>query len=315
MVIGVLLGSYLALPVDSLPPFLQELQVLDPIADIQLFLLITLALGLIQVFFGVFVAAYAAIKRNDPESAVFDQMSIVLLFVMLGVTAFAGATGNSDLVRASLIIGLLGAMIMQGRAIQMALKSEGLASWDRLLGIVWVVGLVGGLLAFAFLGATWGLWAALGVSALLVVSKAVRRGVLGVLAGAYNVYGLTGFVGDVLSYLRLAALGLSSALVGSVFNILTRLVWDAAAPLFDGGPTVIFGILVAAFAVAVFAVGHVFNVVINLLGAFVHPARLQFVEFFSKFYEAGGRPFSPFSVRAENLVLGASGAEREGGGS
>ena len=57
-------------------------------------------------------------------------------------------------------------------------------------------------------------------------------------------------------------------------------------------------------AAAVFVVGHVFNVVINLLGAFVHPARLQFVEFFSKFYEGGGRPFAPFASVQTSLVLG-----------
>jgi V/A-type H+-transporting ATPase subunit I len=73
--------------------------------------------------------------------------------------------------------------------------------------------------------------------------------------------------------------------------------------------------LVVVGAILVFTVGHVFNVVINLLGAFVHPARLQFVEFFSKFYEAGGRPYEPFAYQTENLVLGTAGAEKEGGSS
>ena len=56
-------------------------------------------------------------------------------------------------------------------------------------------------------------------------------------------------------------------------------------------------------AVAVFVVGHVFNVVINLLGAFVHPARLQYVEFFSAFYEGGGRAYAPFGPAT--TVIGA----------
>jgi len=60
-------------------------------------------------------------------------------------------------------------------------------------------------------------------------------------------------------------------------------------------------------------VGHTFNVVINLLGAFVHPARLQFVEFFGKFYEGGGRPFAPFNLRTQNLVLDTGDAGTEGG--
>ena len=64
----------------------------------------------------------------------------------------------------------------------------------------------------------------------------------------------------------------------------------------------------------VFAFGHVFNVVINLLGAFVHPARLQFVEFFSKFYEGGGRAYRPFAKRTKSLVLHAGEVRQEGAG-
>ena len=315
MVVGVLLGSYLALPVDSLPAPLQAMQVLDPIEDIQQFLLVALVIGLIQVFFGVFVAAWAAFKRGDAESALFDQLSIVFLFVMLGVTAVAGVSGNGGLVRASLVIGIVGAMVMQGRAVQAALRTDGVASWDRMFGLAWAAVFVGGIVAFGVTGSMAALWAALGISAVgLVASRAVRRGVVGVLSGAYNVYGLTGFVGDVLSYLRLPALGLSGSLVGSVFNILTALVWSGAAPLFaKGGFSLVGGALIAIMAIAVFAAGHVFNVVINLLGAFVHPTRLQFVEFFSKFYEAGGRPFSPFGFRTDGIVLDAGAAGEEGG--
>ncbi|MDZ4169323.1 MAG: V-type ATPase 116kDa subunit family protein [Coriobacteriia bacterium] len=315
MVVGVLLGSYLALPVDSLPPALQSLQVLDPIGDIQQFLLFALALGVIQVFFGVFIAAWSAFRHGDPESAVFDHLSIVFLFVMLTVTALAGVAGSADIVRASLMLGLVGAMVMQGRAVQAAMRGDGVAKWDRLVGIMWAAVFVGGMVVYALTGALSALWVALGLSVLgLAVSKAVRRGVVGVLAGAYNVYGLTGFVGDVLSYLRLPALGLSGALVGSVFNILTSLVWTSATPLFaEGGIAWLGGAVVAVLAVAVFAVGHTFNVVINLLGAFVHPTRLQFVEFFSKFYEAGGRPFAPFGFRTDGLVLDAGAAGKEGG--
>ncbi len=315
MVVGVLLGSYLALPVESLPAPLRALQVIDPVADIQQFLVIALVIGLVQVFFGVFVAAWSAFSRGDAESAIFDQLSIVFLFTMLGVTAVAGVAGNGGLVRASLVVGLVGAMVMQGRAIQAALRADEVASWDRMLGIAWVVLFVGGFAAFAFSGQVVAVWAALGASAAgLIVSRSVRRGVVGVLSGAYNVYGLTGFVGDVLSYLRLPALGLSGMLVGSVFNILTSLVWGGVGPLISrGGLSLVGGLAVAVLAVALFAVGHTFNVVINLLGAFVHPTRLQFVEFFSKFYEAGGRPFTPFGFRTDGIVLDAGAAGEEGG--
>lgn len=314
MVVGVLVGSYFALPVDSLPPVLRSLQVIDPLTQLIPFLLISLVIGLVQVFFGVFLAAYNAIRRGDAEEAVFGQLSIVLIFLAIAAAVFAGTAGNGELVRFFLVTGIVGAMVMQGRAVQSALRGEDAPAWDRALGWVWAIGFVAAIAGYAVTGVLSFVWIGLGLSALSLFSRAVRRGVIGVLLGAYEVYGLTGFVGDILSYLRLAALGLSSTLVGGVFNVLTGLVWTAAAPLFSSGPVAfVFGVIVAVLAVAVFAFGHTFNVVINLLGAFVHPARLQFVEFFSKFYEAGGRPLSPFRFRTQNLVLDASGASKEGG--
>jgi len=155
----------------------------------------------------------------------------------------------------------------------------------------------------------------LGVSVVgAIVSKTARSAVVGLLGGLYAVYGMSAFVGDTLSYTRLAALGLSGALVGFVFNILAGLVMEPAAGLIAGGGAgIVLGVLVGVLAAAIFVGGHIFNVVINLLGAFVHPARLQFVEFFSKFYEAGGQPFAPFRVRTDSLVLEAGGAGSEGG--
>ena len=79
--------------------------------------------------------------------------------------------------------------------------------------------------------------------------------------------------------------------------------------LASGIPAV--GIVLAAL---IFIVGHTFNVVINLLGAFVHPTRLQYVEFFGKFYEGGGRSFTPFEPRTRQLVLHPRSADERKGG-
>ena len=71
------------------------------------------------------------------------------------------------------------------------------------------------------------------------------------------------------------------------------------------------GLLLGAL---ILVVGNTFNVVISLLGAFVHPTRLQYVEFFGKFYEAGGRNFKPFAPRKDRLVLRPREAGGEEGG-
>jgi len=316
MVVGVLFASYFAIPVDKLPPALANLQVLDPLADLQVFLVITIILGLVQVLFGVAVAAYLAFRRGDPGEAIFGQLSTIFLFAMLGVTAFAAAAGNSSLSTAALVVGLLGTMLMQGRALEAALGSPERPLWDRALGWLWLATTLAWVAALAFAGPAWSTWAWLAVTAGgLFASKTVRAAVVGLLGGAYSVYGMSAFIGDILSYTRLAALSLSGALVGMVFNILAGLVWEPAGALFaQGGIMIVWGVVVAVLAAAVFVFGHTFNVVINLLGAFVHPARLQFVEFFSKFYESGGKPFAPFSYRTENLVLSAGGSGEDEGG-
>jgi V/A-type H+-transporting ATPase subunit I len=169
--------------------------------------------------------------------------------------------------------------------------------------------LLAGLGATALTGDVNVLWLTLGIGIVLkgrvieaiVVDRSPLRALLGLPKGLLGLYGLTGFISDFLSYTRLAALGLASLLVGQVMNILATMV--------SGAP---WGIGLVA-AVLILVVGHAFNIVINLLGAFVHPARLQFVEFFSKFYEAGGRAYAPFSRRTTALVLHPAAGEQEGG--
>ena len=102
--------------------------------------------------------------------------------------------------------------------------------------------------------------------------------------GAYELYGVTGWLSDVLSYSRLLALGMATGVIASVIN--------SMGSMMGGG---VFG---AIIFVIVFLAGHTLNMAINLLGAYVHTNRLQFVEFFGKFYEAGGEAFEPLGTGA-----------------
>jgi V/A-type H+-transporting ATPase subunit I len=310
MIVGVLFGSYFAIPFELLPPFLQSLRVLDPLAQLTEFLVICLALGVTQVFFGVLVSAFEAFRRGDPATAIAEPLSTIFFFSMIAVAVVVPGAA-----RWALVLGLGITMLLQGRAIRVAFGSSDVKAWDRGLGVGWLVVTVASMVALAFTGDLGAVWAFLVVSVLgMLLARTVRRSVLALLGGAYAVYGMSAFIGDILSYTRLAALGLSGALVGWVFNILTGLVWSSSQGLFaQGGAAVALGVLVVAGAIALFVFGHTFNVVINLLGAFVHPARLQFVEFFSKFYEGGGKVFSPFKYRSKNLVFSAGEARREGG--
>jgi len=100
--------------------------------------------------------------------------------------------------------------------------------------------------------------------------------------GLLSLNSLIAFVSDMLSYSRLLALGLATGIIGLVVNLIASMVYE-------GVPVV--GIVLAG---AVLIVGHVFNLGINALGAFIHSGRLQFVEFFPKFMEGGGVAFRPF---------------------
>ena len=99
--------------------------------------------------------------------------------------------------------------------------------------------------------------------------------------GLYDVYGVTSWLSDVLSYSRLLALGLATGVIASVVNQMGSMA---------GG-----GIIGAVLFIIVFLVGHAMNMAINILGAYVHTNRLQYVEFFGKFYDGGGRPLEPFT--------------------
>ena len=101
------------------------------------------------------------------------------------------------------------------------------------------------------------------------------------LKGAYSAYGVTSYLSDILSYSRLLALGLATGVIAQVFNKMGSML----------GATW-YGVLIF---VLVFLIGHVLNLGINVLGAYVHTNRLQFVEFFGKFYEGGGKKFEPFT--------------------
>lgn len=132
---------------------------------------------------------------------------------------------------------------------------------------------------------------AIGFATLILLFSAKSKNlIVRVLKGAYNLYGGIGLIGDLLSYVRLMALGIVTAGIAMAVNILTKLV---------------FGIPYLGYILAplVFLGGHAFSVFVNVMGAFVHSLRLQYVEFFSKFYENGGKPFIPFSWKGKYYIV------------
>ena len=127
------------------------------------------------------------------------------------------------------------------------------------------------------------------VTIILMSGRANKNWGLRIALGAYDIYGVTGWLSDVLSYSRLLALGLATGVIASVINSMATM--QGNTPL----GVVIF--------ILVFVLGHTLNIAINLLGAYVHTNRLQYVEFFGKFYDAGGEPFRPFKTNNKYIEI------------
>jgi len=142
---------------------------------------------------------------------------------------------------------------------------------------------------------------AIGAAVAVIIGKSLGGGSLfenlkRLPGGIYTLYDAVSFFSDLLSYSRLLALGLSSAIIGQVVNFFVR--------MFNPGITNPIGLLAG---LAIFAFGHLLNLLLAVLSAYVHSSRLQYIEFFNKFYEAGGRPFRPFTKKYNYVELDEKG--------
>lgn len=197
--------------------------VIDPLTDVMPLMGLSLLLGIIHIYMGMFMKAIMLIK----EKKIFDAICDILVWYLLLTGVF-----------------LLVVPIVAGD----------IGIWSEVGKYLAIVGLVGVLLTG-------------GRKEKNIIKKFTK--------GLSSLYGITSYFSDVLSYSRLMALCLSTGVIAQVVNLLGGLV----GPI----PAVIVGII-----------GHGFNLANSALGSYVHTSRLQYVEFFGKFYEGGGKEFKPF---------------------
>lgn len=129
----------------------------------------------------------------------------------------------------------------------------------------------------------------IGMVGILLTGGRENKTIGGKLAGGlYSLYGITGYVGDFVSYSRLMALALSSAFIAFAINLMVSMLFELG----------IIGIIVG---IIVFIVGQGFNLFLSMLSGYVHTLRLTYVEFFGKFYEGGGQRFE--TLRGESKYI------------
>ncbi len=184
----------------------------------------------------------------------------------------------------SFILG--GIHIFTGMAIQAYLLIRDGHIWDAVFDIgSWWVLLGGAVLAIVgVMPLGLGMLAAGALLIILTQGRHEKNIFKKFTKGLTSLYDVTSYLGDILSYSRLLALSLATAVIASVINTMGSLT----------GP---IGFII------VFLVGHVFNIAVNLLGTFVHTSRLQYVEFFGKFYQGGGVEFRPLDIQTKYVDI------------
>ncbi len=300
---------------------------IDPTMLLAPFYFLFFGLMLSDAAYGLILTILCAIvlKKYKPEGTTYRMMK---MFMLCGISTFmwgalfGGWFGNFFPVASKMFFGkefalrplwfdplsepmkllivslVLGAIhLFVGMGIQAYMLIRDGHPLDALFDVgLWYVLLIGVVL-FLF-GGTLGagltgigkIMSVIGAVGILLTGGRRKKGIFGKITGGFgSLYGITGYLSDVLSYSRLLALGLATGVVAQVFNTLGSLA---------GG-----GIAGSILLIVVFVFGTIFNLAINALGAFVHSCRLQYVEFFGKFYTGGGRPFAPFERKTKYIKI------------
>lgn len=136
-----------------------------------------------------------------------------------------------------------------------------------------------------------GKWLSIGGAAALVLTQGrAQKGIVKkFFGGLLSLYNVTSYLSDVLSYSRLLALGLATGVIAMAINTMGRLLGNG---------------IIGYIAMTVLLIGgHIFNLLISTLGSFVHTSRLQYIEFFGKFFEGGGKPFRPLRIKNQYVEV------------
>lgn len=195
-----------------------------------------------------------------------DPMTMLIFSMVLGLIQIFAGMGVSGL-----------RQIKEGKAFD-AFCDVG--SWYLV-----IAGPVAMMLGFKY----WYFITGAGIAVMLIFGGRHKKGIMKIFGGFSQMYGIVSIASDMLSYSRIMALALSGAVVGSVVNKMGAM----------GGRSVM-GVLLFIIAAVV---GHVFNLAISVLGAYVHTSRLQYIEYFGRFYVDGGRIMKPLKNKTKYVNI------------
>ena len=248
---------------------------------------LVITLGIFTTVFGMILGTFFGVSLVE-----LNLPSELKEFMIVGKI---GDTSYDKQMLLALIIGVVHisiAMLVKaiGQTVRFGFK-ESLSAWGWLLLVVGFI-TTGSLSFFKVISEDVSTWAFIligGIASIgIYLLNNIHRNVfVNIGAGVWDTYNMaTGLMGDVLSYIRLYALGLAGGMLGGVFNQLAFMVNDAAGPAIGW----LFCGLILIF-------GHTLNIAMSCLSAFVHPLRLTFVEYFKNSgYEGKGETYKPFAT-------------------
>ena len=204
-----------------------------------------------------------------------DQMTAIIFYCALGF--------------GQIIIGMIISIVLHVKAGDWQTALFDIGSWL----MIFAGAACGLLLSGSLKYVGWGILG-IGLLLLIVFGGREKKGFGRIIGGFGKLYDITTFLSDVLSYSRVFALGLATGAMGSAFNLVAGIAKDMLS-----GIPVVGTVLSFIIAAALLAVLHVFCVAINALGAFIHCARLQFIEYYNRFYTPGGKLFTPLGINTK----------------
>lgn len=267
------------------------------------------------LFFVICGLIYLTTRKNSGFKSLMGVLSICGVFTIIFGVLFGSFFGLDNSVWGvipksllpnpindvmTMLLLCLGAGIVQ-IAFSFLLKGVGLAKKKAYLdsifsGFIWIGFFVGLILLsldlFSFTDNTLevgGIILGVSLGLCLIGQILINKGINRLIKPFSSVYGIINILSDTLSYARLFGLMLSGAIISSIVN-------DLATPFLSSAGTFIIGVVILL-------IGHGFNLFMGALSAYIHVSRLQYIEFFSRFYEGEGEMFVPFATNLSYVTL------------
>jgi V/A-type H+-transporting ATPase subunit I len=297
---GAMVGGWMGdlfdyIGVDFLIRFTNAVTLFDPVAQPMIFIALALGLGFIHMMTGIGIEIVDNIKNNEYGQAIFANLT---WFILIPAIILYFAVFNHSIVAKAILEIVLWVCIM---SIIVASHPEGKPHatdqvvWAVIIWFLWyvVTSKAGQLLQFEYIIKlpSYSYYGLIPLVLFEIMRFKTSKAALGKIAwGFYNLYGISSYLGVLLSYVRLMALGMVTGVIAIAINKIAWMMTDIP----------VVGIILV---ILILIPSHLFNLVINALGGFIHTMRLQYIEFFGRFYSGGSKPFRPFKFETNYVEI------------